>query len=398
MAAVHVDTERQRVKVNDIASAYKRGNEAWYVRQIEDGYLLYQDKKKSLAWARTNRLQLPKVRKLPARLSSKSILTEEDIVKPLASLMDRMTGKDENIAHFFPGKTDLKIVQRAAMLPHWIAKKFPQFGVIYKRQLQRMDERNADKEKSLREIPSLFDAKTAISGKDMEDLRKLIWDNDGKEISELKDTPKFFDADILANGRVLLKENSEWYSVYGQWLTKQPGSDKAKKVLLEVRKSLDGDLMRVHNRMAAMSELSDSDIVQHRTSINHQHNYFPHHRYGQYYVQAKMGDDVVFRLHFDAPTRSIAKKRAVDIIAEQRKNFPRAAWRADENEKLPDEIYGAPLDPEAMEQVIKTAARRDINEPGEKGARKLTQLEAVGKLLGFQPVSATKSYDRYSAR
>lgn len=84
MVAVHLDTERQRVRVNDIASAYRRGNEAWYVRQIEEGRLLYQDKKKSLAWARTHRLQLPKVRKLPARLSRNRILTEEDVVKPIA--------------------------------------------------------------------------------------------------------------------------------------------------------------------------------------------------------------------------------------------------------------------------------------------------------------------------
>ena len=48
MAAVHLDTEKQRVRVNDIASAYKRSNETWYARQIEEGRLLYQDKKKSL--------------------------------------------------------------------------------------------------------------------------------------------------------------------------------------------------------------------------------------------------------------------------------------------------------------------------------------------------------------
>lgn len=84
MAAVHLDTEKQRVRVNDIASAYKRSNETWYARQIEEGRLLYQDKKKSLAWARTNRLQLPRVRKLPSRLSGKRVLTEEDIVKPIA--------------------------------------------------------------------------------------------------------------------------------------------------------------------------------------------------------------------------------------------------------------------------------------------------------------------------
>lgn len=113
MAAVHLDTERQRVRVNDIASAYKRGSEAWYMRQIEEGRLLYQDKKKSLAWARTNRLQLPQVRKLPARLSGKRILTEEDVVKPIAPFQgtNPMASKrgDPNEVRFSPDtgkKTD----------------------------------------------------------------------------------------------------------------------------------------------------------------------------------------------------------------------------------------------------------------------------------------------------
>lgn len=84
MAAVYLGTEKQHIKINDIASAYKRISEAWYIRPIEEGRLLYQDKKKSLAWARTDRLQLPRVRKLPMRLSEKRIPTEEDIVKPIA--------------------------------------------------------------------------------------------------------------------------------------------------------------------------------------------------------------------------------------------------------------------------------------------------------------------------
>ncbi|WP_298033243.1 hypothetical protein, partial [uncultured Desulfovibrio sp.] len=84
MVAVHLDTQRQNIRVNDIASAYKRGNEAWYARQIEEGRLLYQNKGKSLAWARTHGLQLPKVRRLPSRLSEGRILTEADVVKPVA--------------------------------------------------------------------------------------------------------------------------------------------------------------------------------------------------------------------------------------------------------------------------------------------------------------------------
>ncbi|MEG2140980.1 MAG: PLxRFG domain-containing protein, partial [Bilophila sp.] len=44
-----------------------------------------------------------------------------------------------------------------------------------------------------------------------------------------------------------------------------------------------------------------------------------------------------------------------------------------------------------------TVSGNAINNPGQKGARKLTHLEGFGKLLGFQPVSNTKSFDRYHA-
>ena len=41
---------------------------------------------------------------------------------------------------------------------------------------------------------------------------------------------------------------------------------------------------------------------------------------------------------------------------------------------------------------------RPINVPGRPGARKLTEREAFGKALGFQPTSSTKSYDAYMAQ
>jgi hypothetical protein len=82
MVSMTLDIIQQRMRINEITSAYKRKNQSWYLDQIEDGRLLYQDKKKSLTWARTDRLQLPRVRKLPARLSGGRLLTDEDIVKP----------------------------------------------------------------------------------------------------------------------------------------------------------------------------------------------------------------------------------------------------------------------------------------------------------------------------
>lgn len=378
MAAVHLDTEKQRVRVNDIASAYKRSNEAWYARQIEEGRLLYQDKKKSLAWARTNRLQLPRVRKLPSRLSGKRVLTEEDIVKPiapdnkpLASLRDikdvrditgmsaedalNLAQNDPWIGSIFGKSGDVTLMQRIFMLPHWVAKRFPGFKAVYDRQVRRQDERAAERARSLQEIPSLF-GENKLSGKDMDELKKLVWDNDGKQIAELEGIDKFLTDEELESGRTTIKANPEWYEGYDKWLSRQPGSDAVKKAMREIRVSLDNDLMRAHNRLARMSEMGDVAIQEFRTQIGHIHNYFPHHRYGDYFIQGKdKKGEVVYREHFDALHKRYARRHFENRLEALKKEYPDTVFDLDENTKLPDEAFGRVLDPEAMEQVIKAA-------------------------------------------
>lgn len=378
MAAVHLDTEKQRVRVNDIASAYKRSNEAWYARQIEEGKLLYQDKKKSLAWARTNRLQLPRVRKLPSRLSEKRVLTEEDIVKPidpdnkpLASLRDikdvrditgmsaedamNLAKNDPWIGSIFGKSGDVTLMQRIFMLPHWVAKRFPGFKAVYDRQVRRQDERAAERARSLQEIPSLF-GENKLSGKDMDELKKLVWDNDGKQIAELEGIDKFLTDEELESGRTTIKANPEWYEGYDKWLSRQPGSDVVKKAMREIRVSLDNDLMRAHNRLARMSEMGDVAIQEFRTQIGHIHNYFPHHRYGDYFIQGKdKKGEVVYREHFDALHKRYARRHFENRLEALKEEYPDTVFDLDENTKLPDEAFGRVLDPEAMEQVIKAA-------------------------------------------
>ena len=378
MAAVHLDTEKQRVRVNDIASAYKRSNETWYARQIEEGRLLYQDKKKSLAWARTNRLQLPRVRKLPSRLSGKRVLTEEDIVKPiapdnkpLASLRDikdvrditgmsaedamNLAKNDPWIGSIFGKSDDVTLMQRIFMLPHWVAKRFPGFKAVYDRQVRRQDERAAERARSLQEIPSLF-GENKLSGKDMGELKKLVWDNDGKQIAELEGIDKFLTDEELESGRTTIKANPEWYEGYDKWLSRQPGSDAVKKAIREIRVSLDNDLMRAHNRLARMSEMGDVAIQEFRTQIGHIHNYFPHHRYGDYFIQGKdKKGEVVYREHFDALHKRYARRHFENRLEALKKEYPDTVFDLDENTKLPDEAFGRVLDPEAMEQVIKAA-------------------------------------------
>ena len=426
MAAVHLDTERQRIRVNDIASAYRRGNEAWYLRQMEEGRLLYQDKKKSLAWARTNRLQLPRVRKLPARLSGKRILTEEDVVKPadpgrggentpLASLASRPSGLTESVAsgiralrkvmgrgvsadvedilsneemgNLIP-RHDLSLAERLFKLPHWVAKDHAGFAKVYGRQLRRVEERSAALKATLEQVPLLFDADASkrLGQKEQEQLAAMIWKWDGKQIGPLNAIEKFNVVDQTVNGRDVLELNPDYQKKFRAWLKEQPEPERVKQAFGQVREALDAAFLRAYNKMAAMSDLADTDLEMYRTEFGNIHNYFPHQRTGKYFVVAKVGKETVFRKHFDVPFGSSVREEWAKIVAEHRKDFPDATWEDPrEAQKLPDDILGAPIDPEAMEQIISAAASRlgDSEQAERVRSTLLSGVADVLKARGF---------------
>lgn len=291
--------------------------------------------------------------------------------KPLTSLRDikdvrditgmsaedamNLAKNDPWIGSIFGKSDDVTLMQRIFMLPHWVAKRFPGFKAVYDRQVRRQDERAAERARSLQEIPSLF-GENKLSGKDMDELKKLVWDNDGKQIAELEGIDKFLTDEELESGRTTIKANPEWYEGYDKWLSRQPGSDAVKKAMREIRVSLDNDLMRAHNRLARMSEMGDVAIQEFRTQIGHIHNYFPHHRYGDYFIQGKdKKGEVVYREHFDALHKRYARRHFENRLEALKKEYPDTVFDLDENTKLPDEAFGRVLDPEAMEQVIKAA-------------------------------------------
>jgi hypothetical protein len=58
---------------------------------------------------------------------------------------------------------------------------------------------------------------------------------------------------------------------------------------------------------------------------------------------------------------------AGEVAREQGENFPGAEWSVGENTRMPEEALGAPIDPEAMEQIIKAAAA-GIEDPAHRKA------------------------------
>ena len=481
MVAVHLDKEKQNIRVNEIASAYKRSDAGWYTRQIAAGRLLYQDKKKSLAWARTNRLQLPQVRRLPARLSGKRILNENDVVKPaapaeaalpaladnekspararthrlqlpkvrrlpaglsdttiqaeegsvkpegaadeapLASLRSPDTSWRERVAAAVRGlrniagrgvsedvqalldnpeqgrlipREDLGRMERLLKLPHWVAKDHPQFAAIYNRQLRRVDERRSAVLAATRRAPLLFDADAGkrLNADEERQLGEMIWKWDGREPDALRDEEKFTVTGTSLNGREELELNPRYQEKFRAWLREQPEPERVKEAFAQVRALLDESFLHAYQRMSQMIDMNSGELERFRADIRHLHNYFPHQRRGKYYVEATAtGPDgkrqLVYRQHFDVPLGSSVREEWAKIVAANEKDYPGATWHnPKEVVQLPDDILGAPLDPQAMEQLINTTIQRQIKD-GEQAeeVRKalLSGLADVLKSRGF---------------
>ncbi|BDQ35937.1 hypothetical protein SYK_02970 [Pseudodesulfovibrio nedwellii] len=298
---------------------------------------------------------------------------------------------------------DLSVLQEVASLPHWIAKRFPAFDAIYRRQLTRMDERAAVLKESLEEVEDFF---TDLSKEDHAALRDMIWEIDGEKLPGMN-LDKFIpvqDAkgrDTYENGRIVLEMNPRYYRMFERWLDKQPVSEKVKKAMSALRESLDRDFLRAYDAMREMAEIDEDTIKAFRSNINHVHNYFPHKRYGGYYVQAvgdnyvgqtdegkwavfNATDDIVskefaneatarkhwtknkrsavHREHFDASTKGLAGRKAEKKMAELKVDYPdNVDWSTGKNERLPDELYEFGIDTNAMEQIVVAAADKIEN-------------------------------------
>lgn len=50
--------------------------------------------------------------------------------------------------------------------------------------------------------------------------------------------------------------------------------------------------------------------------------------------------------------------KARKTVEEQRKNYPDAEWSDGKNDSLPDEVLGAPIDSEAIVQIIRAATAK----------------------------------------
>lgn len=448
VAAIHFDVETGRTRINDIASIHDRSTTrdtgekvpgwVWVKNQIAAGNLRYYDKTRSSRWFRERAgLQLPSVVNRESYRGVK-ILTEKDVVKPVApqeieeggsplaslgkaeraprayaesiasgvrqirKVMGRSVGEDveeilsnPEMGRLVP-KNDLSIFERLFKLPHWIAKGFPSFAKLYDRQQRRSEASMEATNKALAQMPLLFDAdaKKRLEEKEYRQLAAMLNKWDGREIGALHGIEKFNTlGKTLWKDRPVLAHNPRYKEKFDEWLKAQPEPERVKQAFRQVRGALDDAFLAAYSKLAAMSDLADTDLETYRTDFGSIHNYFPHSRKGKYFVTATMGKgiagdprQVVFRKHFDVPLGSSVREEWAKIVAANRKNFPGATWNQPQKvEKLPDDILGAPIDVEAMEQLIKAAAGKigDNEQAQEIQKLMLTGISDILKARGF---------------
>lgn len=448
VAAIHFDVETGRTRINDIASIHDRSTTrdtgekvpgwVWVKNQIAAGNLRYYDKTRSSRWFRERAgLQLPSVVNRESYRGVK-ILTEKDVVKPVApqeieeggsplaslgkaervprayaesiasgvrqirKVMGRSVGEDveeilsnPEMGRLVP-KNDLSIFERLFKLPHWIAKGIPSFAKLYDRQQRRSEDSMEATNKALAQMPLLFDAdaKKRLEEKEYRQLAAMLNKWDGREIGALHGIEKFNTlGKTLWKDRPVLAHNPRYKEKFDEWLKAQPEPERVKQAFRQVRGALDDAFLAAYSKLAAMSDLADTDLETYRTDFGSIHNYFPHSRKGKYFVTATMGKgiagdprQVVFRKHFDVPLGSSVREEWAKIVAVNRKNFPGATWNQPQKvEKLPDDILGAPIDVEAMEQLIKAAAGKigDNEQAQEIQKLMLTGISDILKARGF---------------
>ena len=438
VAAIHFDVVDDRIRINDIASIHDRSTThegkripgwVWVKKQIEKGNLRYYDKTRSPRWFRERAgLQLSSVVNRGDYRGIR-ILTDKNVVKPvasadeapLASLRSPDTSWRERVAAAVRGlrniagrgvsedvqalldnpeqgrlipREDLGRMERLLKLPHWVAKDHPQFATIYNRQLRRVDERRSAVLAATRRAPLLFDADAGkrLNADEERQLGEMIWKWDGREPDALRDEEKFTVTGTSLNGREELELNPRYQEKFRAWLREQPEPERVKEAFAQVRALLDESFLHAYQRMSQMIDMNSGELERFRADIRHLHNYFPHQRRGKYYVEATAtGPDgkrqLVYRQHFDVPLGSSVREEWAKIVAANEKDYPGATWHnPKEVVQLPDDILGAPLDPQAMEQLINTTVQRQIKD-GEQAeeVRKalLSGLADVLKARGF---------------
>jgi hypothetical protein len=262
--------------------------------------------------------------------------------------------------------TDMKAWKKIYQLPYWVGKKFPSVKRHVQAEIKAHEKRSKilynDYEGDLSRIQDEIPKDKKI----FTELKGLIWKWDGRRFPK-----KAVPTDAITWGDIDTEPiiNDKHYTEVEAYLKKQGVSDKAIDAFLVIRKTLDRKLVDI-DKTLKIEKLDPTLIEEYRAKIGEIHNYFPHKRTGNAYMQIIDTQEkdpekrVVYREHFhsfkerllpiDQKARARGKKYIQEKLGGDTKRY---TVKTGYVKGLPDEtFFQIPI--EAMQQIITVAGQR----------------------------------------
>lgn len=296
-------------------------------------------------------------------------LSQQKLAKDIETL-DRNTKEA-----IFGRDTDLREVRDSLRIPTWLAKKSEVIKKLLSVQTGRDNKRTSLAHDSLAQTVPAFN----LSKKDTATLSKVAFQLEGKKVVQESKFKKVGEYTVTM-GRSgdqktlpVLDLNDAHYDSLEKFLKDQGVRQTVLDAYMGIRRFLDQSQIVSYDRLRNLEKIDPTLIDEFRTSMGNVHNYFPHSRYGNFYIQAidpkaKQGENAVkYRQHFNAlnwrdANRWWAKNKDKIITSLEKENsdvnWRSLEWKGDKVKGLPEEVYDFPIPVDAVQQVLDAAVDR----------------------------------------
>jgi N12 class adenine-specific DNA methylase/predicted RNA methylase len=257
---------------------------------------------------------------------------------------------------------DMKWYHRAFGNPYFLGKKFPSVGRAVDIEIEAAEKRSNELFNDYSGALDEYQRTIPKSKKKLQELRDVIWKWEGRRFPKSAVSENWY----TENDDGTIKANPEHYDQVESYLLRGGHSPDVVGAFMAIRRKLDEKFVDISSFLQE-NLVDPNEIQEFRASIGKIHNYFPHRRVGNAFIQVtdKEGE-VVYREHVNTLNKL---KNRPDQVEDRVK-----AWLQNEIDsgslpgtmadykisnlrkvkQLPDEVFfQVPV--EAMQQIVNVA-------------------------------------------
>jgi hypothetical protein len=259
----------------------------------------------------------------------------------------------------------MKIIERIWGNPYWIGKRWNHVARAVEREQIRESARLSQYRQDIEQVSRFM----KLKGKDLNDIRKAIWDINGKKVTKTT----AFNKDFTVNPR--------HYEELHAYLNNHYNNSVA-DVLTDIRKSLDQNLLIIKENLRQAENVPPETIQDFLSWVNAKPNYFPKMRYGNIAIRGlstQGAEESLYRQHINAFNVNSGTVKRV-LKRAQLANPDIKVWEVTPVNRLPEEVFAYPIPIDAMQQIFEAASAR-IGDQAAKEAFEAAMPKAVADII-----------------